>query len=116
MDDAIDLKDLLERVQDDWDLLLELLDIFWEDFGTKRKSLEEAIRSKNIDEVCSLAHSIKGASGNISAKKVQATCLAIEQKAKLNDLSGLDSLLKLLDQQAIDLKANIEKLKQQKSP
>ena len=35
-EDIIDLPDVLERVQDDKELLLELLDIFQEDFVSKR--------------------------------------------------------------------------------
>jgi len=38
-EEIIDLKDVLERVQDDKELLDELLDIYQEDFVQKRQAL-----------------------------------------------------------------------------
>jgi hypothetical protein len=42
-EEIIDLKDVLERVQDDKELLAELFDIYQEDFVIKRKALGDAI-------------------------------------------------------------------------
>ena len=112
-EDIIDLPDVLERVQDDKELLLELLDIFQEDFITKRETLAQAIAQKDFTKIKEVAHSMKGASGNISAKRMHATCLQLEQKAKENDVSGLEDLLKSIDSQFEEVKANAVKLKQQ---
>ena len=47
---AIDLEDVLERVQDDWELLLELLDIFEQDYAVKRPALGQLVQQKNFDK------------------------------------------------------------------
>ena len=44
MNDIIDLKDALERVQDDKELLFELFSIFQEDFPGKRDSIWAAFQ------------------------------------------------------------------------
>lgn len=94
----IDLKDLMERVQDDKELVLELLDIYQEDFVTKRKALETAILSKDLQKVKETAHSMKGASGNISAKALHAVCLQMESMAKTGTTDGMERLLPTIDQ------------------
>lgn len=112
-DDVIDLKDFAERVQDDKDLMLELFDIFIADFQVKQKSLQEAVGKKNLEEVSSIAHSLKGASGNISAKSMRATCLKIEEMGKNSNLAGMETLLKDLNRQYQDLLKRINEIKKE---
>jgi two-component system, sensor histidine kinase and response regulator len=107
----LDLKDVLERVQDDRELLMELLDIFVEDYAEKREVLNDLIKEKNGEEVRNIAHSIKGAAGNISAKAIHATCQKMEALAELNDLGAVQSLLPQLDKQFVDLQGCIKELK-----
>ena len=107
----LDLQDALERVQDDWELLLELFDIFSEDYVEKREMLNTLIADNDLEEVRNIAHSIKGAAGNISAKSVHATCERIEKLAEEQNLSLIKPLLSQLDQQFIDLQVCIKELK-----
>jgi hypothetical protein len=108
---VLDVEDFMERVQGDRDLLLELLEIYQQDYTGKRKALGEAVAQKNAEEIKNTAHALKGASGNISAKKMHATCLHIEQKAKDNSFDGLEALLAQLDQEYLELKTNMTELK-----
>lgn len=102
--DIIDLAEVLERVQDDKELLVELFDIYKEDFLKKRQSLGDAIADKNIDKIKEIAHSMKGASGNISAKLIYASCLELEQLAKSGTTTGMDALVKKVDVQFSQVK------------
>ncbi|MBL8012401.1 MAG: Hpt domain-containing protein [Candidatus Omnitrophica bacterium] len=99
MSEIIDLKDFMERVQDDKELLLELLDIFQEDFVIKRQALQTAVSASDIAKIKEVAHSLKGASGNISAKEMHANFLKIEQAVKVNDLGQLGPILQEVDTQ-----------------
>ena len=111
--DVIDLKDFLDRVQDDKDLMLELFDIFMEDYQQKRQELKEAVVKKDYEQIKSLAHSLKGASGNISAKAMRATFVRLEEIGKNNNLTGMDQLLNDLDRQYNDLVKRIEEIKKE---
>ena len=91
-EEIIDLKDVLERVQDDKELLNELFDIYIEDFVTKRKALGEAIAAHDIVKLKEVAHSMKGASGNISAKPMHAACLQLEILAKEGKTDGMQEV------------------------
>jgi HPt (histidine-containing phosphotransfer) domain-containing protein len=96
-DEIIDLKDVLERVQDDKELLNELFDIYQEDFEIKRKALGEAIAASDITKIKEIAHSMKGSSGNISAKPLHAACLKLEVLAKENKTDGMLEVVKNID-------------------
>ncbi len=109
--EVLDIKDVLERVQDDRELLLELFDIFEEDFQEKRKNLSQHLAMGNFDSIRDLAHSMKGAAGNISAKALYASCSTIEQLAHDRGLDGIKSKMKDLDRQFIELQACIRDIK-----
>lgn len=108
---TLDLTEFKERVQDDVELLLELLDIFVEDFRLKRALMDEAVANKNSDDLRSLVHSLKGASGNISAKAMRLTLANLEEISKNNQLSELDDTFSLLDNQFAELIVRIEDIK-----
>jgi HPt (histidine-containing phosphotransfer) domain-containing protein len=110
-EDAIDIQDVMERVQDDWELFLELLDIFVQDYSEKKALLNQAINEKNSEEIRDLIHSIKGATGNISARAMHQTCIRIERLADEKKLEQVPELLTLLDQQFSDLQRHIIKIK-----
>ncbi len=107
-DNVFDLQEFMERVQNDKELLLELLDIFVEDYKTKRQLLSEAIDKQDYEQVRSIAHSLKGATGNISAKALRQTFMQIEEMAKAGNLEGIDKILVILDSQYEELQSRID--------
>lgn len=110
---VVDLPEVMERVQNSTELLSELFDIFEEDFIEKRKLLTAALTSKDVQQIKDIAHSLKGASGNISAKIIYSLCLEMEQKAKQASLDGLDGILSQLDKQFVALQGYIKEFKVQ---
>ena len=110
---VLDIKDFLERVQDDKPLLIELLDIYVDDFKMKRSVLEAAIKNNNCEDVRNIAHSLKGSSGNISAKLLRETFLKLEEMGKMKELLPATDLLSVMDKQFVDLIACVEELKKE---
>lgn len=97
-DDVLDLAEFKERVQDDIELLLELFDIYQDDYSGKRVSLGEAISAQDASEVRNIAHSLKGASGNISAKQMRDSFCKLEEMGKSGNLQGAEEILLKVDQ------------------
>lgn len=95
----IDLPEVLERVQDDKSFLAELMEIFQDDFLKKRAALGEAIAAKDFSKIKEVVHSMKGSSGNVSAKRIYASCLTLEKLAKEGNLNGMEDLTKAIDTQ-----------------
>ena len=96
-EEIIDLDDVMERVQGDKELLAELFDIYADDFITKRKALGEAVAVSDFAKIKEIAHSMKGSSGNISAKPMHAACLTLEGLAKEGKTDGMPEVLLALD-------------------
>jgi len=96
-EEIIDLKDVLVRVQGDKALLVELLDIYQEDFVIKRQALEDAIAACDIAKIKEVAHSMKGSSGNISARPLHAACLKLEVLAKEGKTDGMQEVACSID-------------------
>ncbi|MBF0619590.1 MAG: Hpt domain-containing protein [Candidatus Omnitrophica bacterium] len=113
MSQIIDLKDAMERVQDDKELLLELFDIFVEDFVGKQKGLWEAFKKGDCSAFQMLSHGLKGATGNISAHQMHLNCIELDKMGKGCDLAPAEPKLKLLDQQFEELKVEIAKVKKE---
>jgi len=109
---TINIDDVLERVQDDWELLLELLDIFTGDYEEKRKLLEQEISDGDFEQIRNIAHSLKGAAGNISAAGFHQTFLDMEQAAVNENLAMIRELFAKLDEQYPTLQKCIEQIKQ----
>ena len=110
-EEVVDLKEVLERVQDDRELLLELFDIFIEDYPGKLDAIKQAVAKKDSEALRDAAHSMKGASGNLSAKRLYAMFLKVEQLAKANNMDGVEGLLKELDGAFSDFKNYAAKFK-----
>ena len=114
--EIIDLPDFQDRVQDDKDLMLELFEIFMEDYQVKRGLLGDAIKNKNYEEIKSIGHSLKGASGNISAKQLRGSLLKLEDMGKASNISGVESVLADLDRQYAALVKRIAEIKKEFQP
>ncbi len=110
-EEALDLNEFLERVQNDKDLLLELLDIFAEDFREKRRQMETAVKQNDYDSIKRLTHALKGSSGNISAKPLRDTFLKLEDIGRNKNLSGAENILADMDKKFEALTVRITTLK-----
>lgn len=108
---VIDVEEFLERVQDDKELFFELFEIFVEDFEEKRKGLSQAVENKDYAQLRSIGHSLKGASGNISAKVLRNIAITLEDMGKNNEMTGVEEFLIKIDEAFKALTARIEELK-----
>lgn len=113
MSEIIDVKDALERVQDDKELLLELFDIFQEDFPGKRNAFWQAFEKGNTVTFQQIAHGLKGATGNISAKQMHENCTELDRLGKNGSLTGAKERLELLDKQYSEFQAEALRLKKE---
>ena len=102
-ENALDVDDFMNRVQDDKDLFFELLDIFIEDFQKKRLELKEAVEKNDSKTVEHVAHFLKGSRGNISAKSLRVIFSRLEEQGSKGDMEGLEQALEDIDQKFEEL-------------
>ncbi len=114
-DDVVDLNEVLERVENDRELLVEIIEIFLEDYPGKMNDLQDALSKKDFNQTREIAHSLKGAAANISAKKIAALFLELEDMGKSNDASGHEGKIQQIGVLVEELKDYLAKLKQGQS-
>jgi HPt (histidine-containing phosphotransfer) domain-containing protein len=100
---AVDLADLLARVENDHDLLRELIVIFKEDFPRALQSLQESVAREDMKAVELTSHALKGMLSGLSVLQAAATASRLEQMAREGITSGLTDALTLLESQVAQL-------------
>jgi len=83
---------LINRFEDDWDLLTELIELFIEERPKMLKELDQAIREKNSTVIKEKAHRMKGVFANFSAKKAWQTAYELEQMGRENKFDRAEKL------------------------
>jgi|SRR5579872_3737512 len=100
---AVNLTDLLARVENDRDLLRELVGIFKEDFPRLLQSLQESVAREDMKNVQDTSHALKGMLSGLSVMQAAATASRLEQMARGGITSGLTDALALLESQVAQL-------------
>lgn len=93
---VLDVEDFLERVEGDMELACELAELFISDAAGKMSLLKEAITKEDAVAVERIAHSLKGASANLSAGRVRELAWQLEREGAagaLQDAGGIFSQL-----------------------
>lgn len=104
-DKVFDIEAALERVEKDGELLVELYEIFFEDFEEQMNSLHEAIEVGKRGTVENITHSLKSALGNLGAMACFKAALALEKAGREGDTETWPALAKELQVQANEFRA-----------
>jgi CheY-like chemotaxis protein/HPt (histidine-containing phosphotransfer) domain-containing protein len=90
---AFDLDEVLARVEGDRDLLNELITIFRSESPKLLTDIRRYAEQKDGKGLQQSAHALKGAAGNLGARRASSAALAMEMLARGGDLSlALDRL------------------------
>jgi len=89
---SFNLNKAMDIVDKDEEFLKELLELFVSDYPKKLKKIKEAIQNKDTETISEVAHSLKGACGNIGLDKAYELCLEIEKIGKKGTLEGVEKL------------------------
>lgn len=107
---GIDVTSGLARVAGNKNLYLKLLRHVANDAENTVNKLNDAIGEGNPQAVREIAHSLKGASSNLSIMEVAAAAEQLEQAAKAEDFSAIASHLGTLENALTDFCAVVESL------
>jgi len=109
-DPAINIDELMERVDGDRSLLAELAEIFREDYPRQIRLAYEAMASNDAAAVRKIGHSLKGASANLAATNASRLAAAVEAMGKSGDLSLLPAKLSEMQSAMHDVVSRLEEL------
>ena len=83
----IDFEELLERTENDKELMRDLLTIFKEEFPHRLEALHGAVESLNAANVAMEAHALKGMLSNLAAVEASVAVAELEQLGRSNEAS-----------------------------
>lgn len=78
---------LLSRLGGDTELMETLIEVFMADLPNQIQELERAIQEERLQDAVRHAHTIKGASANVSAERLRRLALRMEEALKAGDLN-----------------------------
>ena len=90
---GFDLTEGLSRVAGNYELYKKLLLSFYQDNKEKTQKIKQALQTNNFNTARHLAHSVKGVSGNISAKRLYAAARSLELELNQEPRGNLPELL-----------------------
>ena len=76
-----DLRDMLEEGLD------ELLQEYLADSPNQLMKLRAAVDSNDVPEIATVAHTLKGSSGNLGVSQLYQLCATLEQQARGGDVA-----------------------------
>jgi two-component system, sensor histidine kinase and response regulator len=95
---GIDIQDGLYRVGGNKKLFKTLLVKFKRDFASSTAEIREHLKNKDIETAERLAHTVKGASGNLGAKELQARATVLDSALKDEHLEIDEQVLSDFDE------------------
>jgi len=102
------LAELLERVDNDQELLRDLLNIFKDDFPLTMRSLELAIAAGDLKNSARLGHTLKGMLSSLGGVRTAAAAARLEVLASAGETASLKGALDALKCEAASLLPELE--------
>jgi CheY-like chemotaxis protein len=104
---------LIERLMDDEELVSVILEGFLSDIPKQILALKGYLESGDTSGTERQAHTIKGASANISAERLRAAAFEVEKAARANNSAAMGMLIQQLETQFDRLKECMQQDKTQ---
>lgn len=86
----INVPELIERLDNDFELYLELLELFTTDSASIISRIENAIINRDSEALRKAAHTLKGAVANFSAPAAYEAASILEQTGRNGELANAD--------------------------
>lgn len=108
--EVFDPEAALEQMGGDRELLMELVEVFFEDLPERLREIEAALAAADAEALHRAAHTLKGAVGNFVARASYEAALELEHLGKGGDVQGADAVYARLSGQIELLKEALSAL------
>ncbi|HTX15578.1 MAG TPA: response regulator [Candidatus Baltobacteraceae bacterium] len=113
---VFDINEALDRVEGDRELLEEIVRIFMGECSSNMDAIRQALAASDARLLERLAHTVKGASANLSASAVSQVAFTIEKLARAGDLKPASEWIDKLQQEIDRLLPELASVCQKVSP
>ena len=112
---VFNLAEALDRVEGDVELLIEMVDLFLEEYPRMLAEVEHAIAASNAQALQHAAHALKGSVSNFAAYGATEASLALEKMGRQQDLTHAATTLAMLKHELACLSPALGTLKEKKA-
>jgi len=105
---SVNFPELLERVENDQELLRELIGIFREEFPRLLQSLQEAVAQEDMKQVQATGHALKGMLLNLCVTRAGRAASRLERVGRENEKPGLKEALAVFQHEVAGLMAELD--------
>jgi two-component system, sensor histidine kinase and response regulator len=110
LEEFVNLTELMDRVENDEELLTELLTLFQADLPENRAALQTAVDKGDLRQIEQAAHRLKGMLANLSAKHGAAQAAEIESTARAGNAQKVRELVSAFDHWIMAFSAALDSL------
>lgn len=100
---TLDRRKVMQMAMGDRELLNRLVELFREYYPNLLADLERAVDAKDASQITELAHRLKGSVGTFHAQSAIDAARELELCGRNNDLTQVESRLRLLTEQLANL-------------
>jgi HPt (histidine-containing phosphotransfer) domain-containing protein len=97
MGQTVDLERIRTICMGDEEFMQELIGIYLDDAPTQLEILREAVAAADSKRTSSVAHRLKGASGNVGAERLSELCQKLEALGRNGEPAGFGAVFGELD-------------------
>jgi HPt (histidine-containing phosphotransfer) domain-containing protein len=107
---VINIPELIDRLDNDFELFVELVELFVDDSSALLSRIETAINSRDNETLRKAAHTLKGAVANFSAPAAFEAASQLEQTGKNAELTGAEEQFNTLKSEIDAVLAEMKRL------
>lgn len=111
-----DMSGLQERLEGDDDLMRRVLDMYLSDLNRYISELDQAAAERRMSDILRLAHTLAGASANVSAWQLENQCRRLMALARNNEPEGVLELMEDIRRCAADTRQQLRAYLGQTTP
>ncbi len=97
----------------DKEVIIEIIDLFFEEYPERMESLQSAIEKQSYDELKSTAHGLKGVVSHFHAEEVRALAKSLEDMGTNQDMSDAESTFKQLKEKTANMLEELKEIKKE---
>ena len=110
MTPPVDISATLQSVGGDQNLLVDLFEVFQQDYPKQLAELRDAIGAGDAERMAQVAHSLKGAVGYFGSQTVHALAYRLETMGHQAEFEGASSVLQQLERELEQLSAFVAEI------
>ena len=97
----------------DKEVIVEIIDLFFEEYPERIESLKNAIRQKNYDELKSTAHGLKGVISHFHAEDARALAKSLEDMGANQDMTEAEPTFNKLKEKTSNMLEELKEIKKE---